>query len=76
LEVTCQIHVTATLLPKKDPWCPLAKNAGWAPELVSTLGEEKKILASAGNRNPIIKPDANIIITCNVNFLVLNQIAD
>jgi hypothetical protein len=39
-----QLHVSATLLPGKEAPVPIVYEAGWAPEMVRTLWEEKNVL--------------------------------
>jgi hypothetical protein len=43
MEVSGQFHVSAALLPGKEPLVPTGREAGWAPEPVWTLWKKVKL---------------------------------
>lgn len=45
--MSCQLHVPATLPPRRNPWCPLYKKLVWR------LWKRKKSVAPTRNRTPI-----------------------
>jgi hypothetical protein len=59
MEVSGQLHSTATLPPVKQPHLPLVKEVGWAPDLVWTFWGKEKSLVPARNRTPAVHPLAS-----------------
>jgi hypothetical protein len=57
MEVRCQLHTPADLLPGKDPPHPLGRRFG-GPQSRSVRYGEDKNFAPAGNRTPVIQPVA------------------
>jgi hypothetical protein len=50
MELNGQFHSPAALLLRKEPPVPVGQVAGWSSELVFTLWNSVKYLASAGNQ--------------------------
>jgi hypothetical protein len=60
MEVSGQLHEPAALPPGKEPLVPIGWEAGWAPEPVSTEGEEKNSQLLPVLEPPIIQPAARV----------------
>jgi hypothetical protein len=50
-----QLHTQATLPPGKEHLVSIGQEAGWAPELVSTMCDRKKSPAPAGNKTVTVQ---------------------
>jgi hypothetical protein len=58
MEMSCQLHASASLPLGKELSAPIRLEAGLASEPVWTLRRREKSLTPAGNRTPISQPVA------------------